>query len=107
MTDYESTCKYKLIYVFTIRDAEHDGLLKIGVTSLDSTLGPAQLPPNCDLLNVAARKRIDQYTKTALIQYDLLYTELAICTVRLDDGTLMLQKFEDKATPHNTNYARI
>ncbi len=30
MTAYESTCNYKLIYVFTIHDAEHDGLLKIG-----------------------------------------------------------------------------
>ena len=34
--------------------------------------------PNSSALNKAAKKRIDQYTQTAAVNYDLLYTELAI-----------------------------
>lgn len=35
-------------------------------------------PPSCHDLNYAARKRIDEYTSTAGIPYDLLYTEIAV-----------------------------
>ncbi len=95
MTAYESTFKYKLIYIFAIHDAAHEGFLKIGEATLDSTLGPTQITPNCDLLNAAAHDRIKQYTKTALTQYDLLYTELAICTIKMADGTPMYKPFSD------------
>lgn len=36
------------------------------------------LSPNSKALNEAARKRINQYTQTAGIAYDLLYTELTV-----------------------------
>ena len=36
------------------------------------------LSPNSKVLNEAARKRINQYTQTAGIAYDLLYTELTV-----------------------------
>ena len=49
------------------------------------------LEPNCRELNAAARKRIDQYTKTAGIQYTLHYTEL---TVSIRGG--LIQAFNDK-----------
>ncbi len=75
---FTSTFDYKLIYVFRINDEAHRDLLKIGDATLHTTLAPDSLLPSCKELNQAARKRIDHYTKTAGIQYDLLYTELAI-----------------------------
>ncbi len=96
MNGYKSTFGYKLIYICAIPDANHENFLKIGEASLDSTLGPNQIPPNCDSLNTAAHKRIKEYTKTAMVKYNLLYTELAICTIKMDDGTLMQKTFSDK-----------
>ena len=78
----ENPYAYKLIYVFAIPDADHDGLLKVGETTvqcdLPSAAVRAALTPNCQTLNDAARKRIDQYTQTAGVAYTLLHTELAI-----------------------------
>ena len=104
MQSYEATVSYKLIYVFTIPDTKHEGCLKIGETSLDSARSYKQLTPNCDELNSAARTRIDQYTKTALIDYDLLHTELARRQVRLADGTEDWTVFSD-VDVHNVLYA--
>lgn len=73
---YYSTLKAKLIYVFTIEDAEHRGCVKIGEATLDEATN-LMLAPNSKELNAAARKRIDQYTKTAGISYTLRYTELS------------------------------
>lgn len=71
---YESSLKAKLIYVFRINDEAHRGCLKIGEATLDS-FNSLDLPPNCKELNQAARHRINQYTQTAGISYDLLHTE--------------------------------
>ena len=65
------------------------------MTSFDSSSSDRQLPPNCDELNRFANARIKEYTKTALIQYDLLYTELARKKVRLDDETVESVPFSD------------
>ena len=73
---YFSSLKPKLIYVFRINDAAHKGCLKIGETTFED--GDITLQPNSSALNKAAKKRIDQYTQTAAIDYDLLYTELTI-----------------------------
>ena len=59
--------KRRLIYIFAIDDDAHKGLLKIGETTFTG-----------NDLKAAARKRIDQYTKTAGIPYKLLHTELAV-----------------------------
>jgi len=67
----------KLIYVFRINDAEHKGCLKIGEATTD-TENIWGLGPNSKPLNEAAKKRINQYTQTAGISYDLLYTELSV-----------------------------
>ncbi len=88
---YYSTLKAKLIYIFTIPDEAHSGCVKIGEATLDEATNLA-LPPNCKELNAAARKRIDQYTKTAGIDYTLRHTEL---TVAIHGG--MLTTFNDKA----------
>ena len=74
---YFSSLKLKLVYVFRINDAEHEGCLKIGEATCDdeSVIG---LAPNSKPLNEAARKRINQYTQTAGIRYDLLHTEMTL-----------------------------
>ncbi len=74
---YYSTLKAKLIYIFTIPDAAHQGCVKIGEATLDEATD-STLQPNCKELNAAARKRIDQYTKTAGIAYQLKHTELTL-----------------------------
>ena len=74
---YFSSLKLKLIYVFRINDAAHEGCLKIGEATCDdeNVIG---LAPNSKPLNEAARKRINQYTQTAGIRYELLHTELTL-----------------------------
>lgn len=92
-----------LIYIFTIHDAQHEGYWKIGKTNFDSVNSYKQLPPNCAELNCAARDRIDQYTKTAMVEYDLQYTELARRTVTFPDGTTDTELFDDDDV-HNVLY---
>ena len=81
---FTSSLKLKLIYVFRINDAAHEGCLKIGETTADDD-DIWGLQPNSKALNRAAKKRIDQYTKTAGISYDLLYTEVSVYSKK---GTL-------------------
>lgn len=95
MVAYESPVSYKLIYVFSVPYEDHAGLLKIGDATIKTSASAAQLPPNCDLLNAAAHARIKQETKTAMTQYELLYTEIAEKTVRLDDGSTKSVAFRD------------
>ena len=89
---FDSALKPKLIYVFRINDAAHSGCLKIGETTLPDGSNVFELKPNSHVLNKAARDRIDQYTKTAGIEYELLYTEV---TLYFSDGTT--KSFNDKA----------
>ncbi len=85
--EFNSAFSNVLIYVFRINDDVHKDYLKIGKTTIkaDKATVP-MLVPNCSLLNKAAKARIDQYTKTANITYDLLHTELAI-RPKKDDPT--------------------
>lgn len=82
MENYFEAPKPKLIYVFRITDAAHHGCLKVGETTfdVDENVNPFDIKPNSSVLNAAARKRIDQYTQTAGIAYELLYTE---CTLHM------------------------
>jgi hypothetical protein len=74
---YTSALQVKLIYVFRIHDTAHKDCLKIGETTADNQ-NIWGLAPNSKELNEAAKNRINQYTQTAGIKYDLLYTELAV-----------------------------
>jgi len=74
---FTSSLKLKLIYVFRINGDAHRGCLKIGEATSDNE-NIWGLEPNSKALIKAAKKRIDQYTLTAGITYDLLYTELTI-----------------------------
>ena len=78
---FTSSLKLKLIYVFRINDAAHRGCLKVGEATCDND-NVFGLAPNSKALNEAAKKRINQYTQTAGIAYDLLYTELTIYNSR-------------------------
>lgn len=75
---FSSTFEYKLIYIFRINDKKHEGKLKIGEATIHTTKDKSELLNNCDDLNVAAKNRINDYTRTAGIEYELLHTELAI-----------------------------
>ena len=90
MATFESSLKSRLIYIFAIGDEWHRNCLKIGETTLEEDNGDL-LAPNDPLLQEAARKRIDQYTKTAGIAYQLLHTEL---TIYIKGGTVC--SFNDK-----------
>lgn len=92
---FEDSFEYKLIYVFAIRDTAHKGLLKIGDATLQTDCSIDSLAPNSRLLNQAAKKRIDQYTKTAAVAYQLLHTELAVRMVKSKDGKSEIKAFRD------------
>lgn len=77
MATFETSLKSRLIYVFGISDEWHKDCLKVGETTLEEDDGNFLLP-NSEVLNRAARSRIDQYTKTAGIAYNLLYTEMTV-----------------------------
>ena len=90
MATFESSLKSKLIYVFAINDERHRDCLKIGETTIDEDDG-SDLFNNAESLNEAAHKRIRQYTKTAGIAYQLLYTEISIFV-----RSGMIMSFNDK-----------
>jgi len=71
---YQVAFNRKLIYVMRINYKTHEGCLKIGEASINSD-NYFSLAPNTKELNDAAKNRINQYTQTAGISYDLLYTE--------------------------------
>ena len=90
MATFESSLKSKLIYVFAINDERHKDCLKIGETTIDEDDG-SDLFNNAESLREAAHKRIGQYTKTAGIAYQLLYTEISIFV-----RSGMIMTFNDK-----------
>ena len=90
MATFESSLKSKLIYVFAINDERHSDCLKIGETTIDEDDG-SDLFNNAETLKEAAHKRIRQYTKTAGIAYQLLYTEVSIFV-----RSGMIMTFNDK-----------
>ena len=73
-----STFEYKLIYVFRINDGPHKDCLKVGDATIKTDKCWKDIPEGCHDLNVAAKERIDSYTSTAGISYDLLHTEIAV-----------------------------
>ena len=78
MNTYKATANFKLIYVYRINDAAHEGYLKVGEATVDDVVDIDELIPNCEKLKTAAHKRIDHQTKTAVVAYELLHAELAV-----------------------------
>lgn len=92
---FKNVFEYKVIYVFSINDQAHQGLIKIGDATIHTSTPVDALTPNCRELNQAALKRIKSYTNTAGITPTLLHSELATRMVRMNDGTTKLQAFRD------------
>lgn len=78
MAIFKSSFRAKLIYVFRINDEAHRNCLKIGEATMSEGQDSLNVQPCCKALNAAAKKRIDEYTRTAGISYELLYTESAV-----------------------------
>ena len=78
MNKFSHTFSYKVIYVFTIFSETHKGLLKIGEATIGDTNETFPLEDNSEPLKKAAINRINEYTRTAGINYQLLHTTLAI-----------------------------
>lgn len=74
--EYVSTFKNRLIYIFRINDPAHQGCVKIG----EATAPDGFFAANSKELNEAARARINSYTQTAGIRYELLHTEMTLYT---------------------------
>ncbi|MBE6312677.1 MAG: hypothetical protein E7076_05925 [Bacteroidales bacterium] len=86
--EYVSTFKNRLIYIFRINDLQHSGCVKIGEATAPDGFS---FQPNCKELNDAAKKRINSYTQTAGIRYELLHTEM---TLYIKGG--QVKSFNDK-----------
>ena len=94
-TAFKNAFEYKVIYVFTIDDKAHKGLVKIGDATLHTDTPIDQLSPDCRELNQAALKRIKAYTNTAGLTPHLLHSEVAVRTVKDKDGSLKVEAFRD------------
>ena len=77
-TAFKKAFEHKVIYVFTVDDEAHRGLVKIGDATLHTDTPIDALPPNCKELNQAALTRIRSYTNTAGLTPKLLHTEVAV-----------------------------
>lgn len=93
--EFQNCFNHKVIYVFTIEDEVHKGLVKIGDATLNTESTIDNLEPNCRELNQAALKRIKSYTNTAGIKPILLHTELAVKEIHKDDGSIEIKAFRD------------
>ncbi|MBP5768770.1 MAG: Eco57I restriction-modification methylase domain-containing protein [Fibrobacter sp.] len=71
------TSFFKVIYAFRIPDKAHKGCIKVGDASLADF---GDISNNSPALNKAAKERINQYTRTAGVKYELLHTEIAFYT---------------------------
>lgn len=93
--NFKNAFEYKVIYVFTIEDDAHKGLVKIGDATLHTDLPLDRLTPNSKLLNQAAFKRIKAYTNTAGLTPKLLHSEVAVRTVKNGEDSIKIEAFRD------------
>ncbi len=95
--------EYKVIYICEIPDIRHAGLVKVGDATLKGTATPDQYPDNCAALNAAAKERINEWTRTAGLTYNLLYTSLAVREIRDESGRPRLLALRDGAAHRALN----
>ena len=76
--EFKTYDNQKLIYVFRINDERHKGLLKVGEATNHGEPIRSSIECNTEQLKAEAHKRIGQETITAGIEYDLLYTTVAL-----------------------------
>lgn len=94
-TSFKKAFEHKVIYIFTVEDEAHRGLVKIGDATLHTDTPIDSLTPNCKELNQAANDRIRSYTNTAGITTKLLHTEIATRTILAKDRSIHLKAFRD------------
>ena len=68
---------YPIVYVYTISDPDHVGLVKIGLTHGWFNLPYNQIPDSDKLIQDFANARIDEQTGTASVRHYLLYCTIA------------------------------
>ena len=93
-TTFKNAFEYKVIYIYTIADDLHKGLLKIGDTTVYTNSPIDCLAPNSKELNQAANKRIKSTLTTAGLQGQLLWTELAVFSKNVGKS-IQLTAFRD------------
>jgi superfamily II DNA or RNA helicase len=71
-TRLTNTFKYNVVYIYEIPSESHKNRLKIGETKLSGH------DISQKMVEAAARRRIDQQTKTSDVEYNLLYAEIAV-----------------------------
>ena len=77
-TEFKKSFNYKLIYVFKMDYESHKGLVKVGDATVEKIDSIEELKDNSEILNKYAKKRINEYTRTAGLEFELLYTTLAV-----------------------------
>lgn len=92
---FSAAFEYKLVYICEIDVESHRGLLKIGDTTIRTDESIDNLPPNCRALNQEAISRIREYTNTAGVDFNLLHTELAVRTIKDQNGNTAIEAFRD------------
>ena len=92
---FSAAFEYKLVYICEIDVESHRGLLKIGDTTIRTDESIDNLPPNCRALNQEAISRIREYTNTAGIYFNLLHTELAVRSIKDQNGNAAIEAFRD------------
>lgn len=92
---FKDVFEYKVIYIFTIDDDLHKGLIKIGDATIHTESDIYSLHPNSRELNQAALKRIKSYTTTVGVVPKLLWTEIAIRNIKGKGGINELEAFRD------------
>ncbi len=100
---FASPLNSRLIYVFRINDEAHRGCLKIGMATIHNATA-ADLKPDSPALNRAAEERIRQYTQTAAVPFELLYTAPAL---RSDGSTFEDHDVHSVILRSGINKARI
>lgn len=107
-TGLRPTSTFKVIYAYSDNLAEHQGWLKVGDATLH-TSKPLEKITEEDLRE-AARRRIDQYTRTADITCTVEHVELAVREVTTKEGFSRFEGFRDYSVHtvlRNSGYAKV
>lgn len=104
------TAGYKVIYAYSDTHQDHAGWLKVGDATLHTTKPADEVTD--DELRQAARKRINEYTRTADISTEIQVVRLAVRPERSIDGTLLPQQtsfrdYEVHKVLERSDYKRV
>jgi len=81
IAEIKDPCAFRAIYIYRLDGVKsHEGKVKIGDTQVRENVPASELPPNCEILQRAAKKRVADQTKTAGLFdcVEILHIELAV-----------------------------